>query len=530
MSNLILSIITFLLTVLTEFLFSIYQGLPSTIPFQNYIGLFIAIFLFSFIKGYWLRLAGLTMILVLSFFQMMHIQFYSMPVYPNAIYLFFTESSEIFYTLKENLHFFFIPIILIIPSVLIIWIGHKRLPKLKSSIWVSSIFIFYLVFNPIRTYMTGNTWGRQPSGQEFMGMNLYLSISYFSGRILPFKMLGGEKQKSFKPQVKFTKTKSFDGNIILVLGESLSANHLSLLGYNVNTTPYLLTLKENPNFYYTKAISSGVSTDVAVAMFMNSTYGLRGSEDVIKGKNCLFNLAKDSGFKTYFFSSQSEQQLRYISNSICTKKIDHYKSLDLIQPKIDNPNKADDRITIREIPKTFDEESKQFLVLHQRGSHSPYALRYSDPYFSLTKDKKKNRVIHYDNSVLEFDKFMQELITLVQSYNTPTIVLYLSDHGEGLGEEGVWGHAALKKPSIEIPFLVYAHSSTLKLPPNLPKIPTQFNISLYISKLLGHNPSPNYHEFPKNFQILGNDIDGFSGYLEIKMKDTGEYTIHKKDI
>ena len=125
---------------------------------------------------------------------------------------------------------------------------------------------------------------------------------------------------------------------------------------------------------------------------------------------------------------------------------------------------------------------------------------------------------------------MQELITLVQSYNTPTIVLYLSDHGEGLGEEGVWGHAALKKPSIEIPFLVYAHSSSLKLPPNLPKIPTQFNISLYISKLLGHNPSPNCHEFPKNFQVLGNDIDGFSGYLEIKMKDTGEYTIHKKDI
>ncbi len=354
-------------------------------------------------------------------------------------------------------------------------------------------------------------------------------MSYFFGRIFPAKIIGNKNKNYYKPQVKFSKANHFDGNIILVLGESLSSNHMSLFGYNKNTTPFLNSLKENQNFFYTEAISSGVSTDVSIALFMNSSYGLRGSEDVFAGKRCLFSLAKKNNFINHFYSSQSQQQLRYITNSICLKSIDHYKSLDTISPELENPNKADDKTLIDLLP-VDDKESNHFYILHQRGSHSPYKLRYEKEVFPITGNKRKDRVAHYDNSVVEFDLFMKKLDTKVSQYKKPTLIIYLSDHGEGLGEENVWGHAALKKPSIQIPFFIIQKNLNQNIHKNFGDTPTHFNISLYISKLLGFDAGSMIKAPPSNYQILGNDLDGFAGYLEVNFSDNKFPSIKRKDI
>ncbi|MBT4791246.1 MAG: sulfatase-like hydrolase/transferase, partial [Halobacteriovoraceae bacterium] len=271
MHNLILTLIVFATTSLTEIAFFLTQNKWSSVPTKNFISLFVVLYLFSFIQQKAWRIMAMNMLIILSFFQMMHIQFFGMPVYPNAIYLFFTETSELFDTLFESLYLFTIPLLLIVPGVLLnIW-SDKKAIKLKKTRYLYFLFIFYLLYNPTRTYKTGNTWGRQPSTQEFLGTNIYLSFSYFMGKILPHKVLGGTNKNSFKPKVKLSKKKPFQGNIILVLGESLSANHLSLFNYKRITTPFLDSLKSDSNFIFRRAISSGVSTDIAVAMFMNIT-------------------------------------------------------------------------------------------------------------------------------------------------------------------------------------------------------------------------------------------------------------------
>lgn len=518
MNHLLLSISAFLITALSENIFFYLIKSQSLVPLNNYLGLLVACFLFTFIKNKKLRFFFLALIPTLSIFQMLHISFYGVPVYPSAIYLMFTETGEMFGTLKEELSLFWIPLLISIPSITGIYFLNKRLELKRSIPFLPALFFFYLIYNPVRTGITGNTWGRQPSTQEFMGMNIYLSISYFSGKILPYKLFKSNKHEEITSKLIFSPTEKFDGNIIFVIGESLSANHLSLLGYNRKTTPFLDSLKDDANFIYSKGISSGVSTDVSVAFIINNTFGLEGQNTVIQGKQCLFKLAKKNQFRTSFYSSQSQQQLRYITNSLCLGSVDNYKNLEDIDPQIKDSNAADDLKLLKFLQADlFDNPNQNNLyVLHQRGSHGPYNLRYpkGKETFKLVNNYRKDRVNHYDNSVVEFDKFMQNLIEKVKSQPKPTVIIYMSDHGEGLGEEGVWGHAALKKPSFSIPVLSYFHNTKLK--PTFSPEPTHLELTLFISQLLGFQSDI---KFPLNkYSILGNDLDGFAGYLELTLE------------
>jgi glucan phosphoethanolaminetransferase (alkaline phosphatase superfamily) len=57
----------------------------------------------------------------------------------------------------------------------------------------------------------------------------------------------------------------------------------------------------------------------------------------------------------------------------------------------------------------------------------------------------------YDNTILYLDFFLTTLIEKLKKENTPTVLIYVSDHGEYLGEEGKWLHAqggeAAKNPA-----------------------------------------------------------------------------------
>lgn len=521
MNRILLTVITFLCVILTEKIFCYKMEIDHLLPLEKYIGAFIAFFLITYVKNRKIRLILLLLIPILSYFQMVHLSYYGVPVYPSAIYLMFFQVEEIFGTVKEDYQIFILPMTLTLISVATIVLAHKKLKLERSIKWLHWVLIFYLFYNPARTFVTGNTWGRQPSTQEMMGMNIYLSVSYFLGRILPDKLLGNKNKNYEKFPMSFEQVESFDGNIIFVIGESLSANHISALDYKRDTTPFLRKLKieQDPSFHISYGISSGVSTDIAVAFVVNNTFGLQGQEDILGGKKCLFKFAKDAGFKTSFYSSQSQQQLRYITNSLCLKYVDQYKNLKNLDPNYIDENAADDKLLLQHFEEDFADKNKRFYVLHQRGSHSPYNLRYPETQrpFALSGDYRKDRVNHYDNTVYEFDRFMESLITKVQKLDMPTIILYISDHGEGLGENGVWGHAVLKKPSFSIPFIAYYHQVENNF--TFTNEPTHLEVTLFLSKLLGQKSDV---EFPlKKYTILGNDMDGFSGSVDVKFDKDG---------
>jgi glucan phosphoethanolaminetransferase (alkaline phosphatase superfamily) len=476
-------------------------------------------FLISFIQSKIFRYFFSTFILFLSLIQMIHLSYFGTQILPNEIWLLFMEWGEVAGSLGGESNHLFIPMIISLPFfALIYWLNNKL--KMKSLSYVPLIFILYLSYNPIRTFITGNTWGRQPSTREFYGMNTYLSISYFLGRILPAKLSGDSSIDSKPNYGSFLKLTSSNERthkrIIFILGESLTPHHMSLFDYPRETTPFLKSMMFADTFSFQKAISGGVSTDIAVAFLMNGTYGHSGIKIISKGERCLFRLAKKQGFSTSFFSSQSSEQLRYISPYICQESIDDFQPLEKLDDDIEDSNSASDDLLLPALSKMLESSDHQLIVLHMRGSHSPYNLRYSNEakLFSGTNE----RVDDYDNSVVQFDLFMKKLYQKVLPHLKDTIVIYASDHGEGLGEEEVWGHGPLLYPSYTIPILIFEKNAKKFMQNYFPRneIATHFNLSIVFYNLLGFKSSIPSNVMVPDYEVFGNDIDGFAGSKKVK--------------
>ena len=90
--------------------------------------------------------------------------------------------------------------------------------------------------------------------------------------------------------------------------------------------------------------------------------------------------------------------------------------------------------------------------MHTMGSHGPtYHKRYTKPFAQFTPDCKGNspqecetdEVINaYDNTILYTDYVLDGLIEYLKlrAPQSDSFLLYASDHGESLGEDGIYLH------------------------------------------------------------------------------------------
>lgn len=522
-SHFILALSFFLMTLGQQYLFYYLKDLPIIwLPFDKYAATFGFMLFATFIKQNVLRYLFLSFVILLNSFQMGHLSYFGTQILPVEIYLTLTQFHEIQGTLLVELHHVWVPLLFTIIPALLGWFIFKKNRNLYGSKWVGILFCLYFIYNPVRTMVTGNTWGRQPSTRELGGMNVYLAFSYFSGKILPHKLLkeGSTEASNSSLNLKLKPAKKPEWDkVIVILGESLTPNHMGLFGYSRETTPFLSSLKEQPNFWYTTGISGGVSTDIAVAFVFNMGFGEAGSIKAAKGQHCLFKLAKDQGYKTHFLSIQSAQQLRYIAPYICSSSLDDYQTLENIAPETADHQAAKDTDLLPTFKTLLQNNEKEFIVLHQRGSHAPWELRSTKESQIFTHDSPVN---HYDNSVVEFDSFMKNFYSIVSESPKKILVLYFSDHGEGLGEDGHWGHGRLVPTSYEIPVMLMSFNKNLP-EGNIPKYITHYNLSLLLAQELGFDSNQPPLTQINDYVIFGNDIDGFAGKLEVKFKPDGTY-------
>src|SRR5690606_10628053 len=159
----------------------------SKLSIKSYLITFAFYFAFSFIRNNNLRAFVASFIIFMAYFQLAHLSFYGTQILPVEIWLLFTEMSEVFGTLRIDFAHILIPIFFTIPPIFLLFYFSKRM-SIVTIPYIQIIFFFYLLFNPLRTYITGNNWGHRPSQEELYGVNTYLSFSYFLGKILPSKL------------------------------------------------------------------------------------------------------------------------------------------------------------------------------------------------------------------------------------------------------------------------------------------------------------------------------------------------------
>lgn len=526
--HLALAFLFFILTLSQQYLFYFIKSIPIQLfASGKYLAIFAFFLVATFIRPLPLRYFWLAFIIIINAFQMGHLSYFGTQILPNEIYLFLSQFNEIHGTLMVEYHHVVIPLLFTLIPALVGYLAVKKTPGLYGSKVIGVLFCLYFIYNPIRTYVTGNTWGRQPSTRELSGMNVYLSFSYFMGKILPHKMFQGSAKNTVNNTSMHLKIEN--GNklewdkIVFILGESLTPHHMSLFGYERSTTPFLMNQMDAPDFFSTIGLSGGVSTDIAVAFLLNMGFGEAGSYKAAKGDQCLFKLAKNKGMGTHFISVQSQEQLRYISPFLCASSLDDLRTLEDISPQTTDDQAASDSLLLPELEKLLSFEASQFILLHQRGSHGPWEKRSLPGRRKYPHDDKIN---HYDNSVVEFDLFFKELDKLIKKSGKKVLVVYVSDHGEGLGQNGVWGHGMLNRSSFEVPVIVISYLS--ELPPKtrlLPRNLTHYNLSLYLAEQLGYKLNQDSTKLVNDYVIFGNDIDGFAGKAEILFKSDNTYDL-----
>ncbi len=269
------------------------------------------------------------------------------------------------------------------------------------------------------------------------------SVGYLREQVVsaqqPFIKLGEDAQRNPAWQTHGRKSLT-----VLVVGESARAENFGILGYDRDTTPQLD--KEAGLIAFTDVHSCGTETAVSVpCMFSNMG---RKDYNASKAKNeeGLLDVLKHAGLEVIWRDNQSG------CKGTCDRvTVDNVSNLK--DPVLCANSECRDEILLQGLQHFIDTLDKDtVLVLHQMGSHGPeYFKRYPKEYEHFTPVCESNALNNcsresivngYDNTLVYTDHVLSTLIDLLRSNQdkVDTAMLYLSDHGESLGEYNLFLH------------------------------------------------------------------------------------------
>ncbi|AQW85282.1 phosphoethanolamine transferase [Campylobacter pinnipediorum subsp. caledonicus] len=233
--------------------------------------------------------------------------------------------------------------------------------------------------------------------------------------------------------------------VIVVVGEAARADRFSLNGYTKNTNP-LLSKEDVYNF--SNAFSCGTSTAYSVpcmfSVYNRDDYSQKKANstenvlDILLRTNEVNILWRDnnSDSKGVAIRTNYEDYKTPKNNTICEGSECRDEGMLVGLDKFIDKNKNKDIL----------------IVLHQMGNHGPaYYKRYpksfevfkpvclTNQFEKCTQEEINNA---YDNAILYTDYFLSKVIKFLKSYSSTydTAMLYASDHGESLGENGIYLH------------------------------------------------------------------------------------------
>lgn len=243
---------------------------------------------------------------------------------------------------------------------------------------------------------------------------------------------------------------------IMIVGETARGDSFSLNGYARNTNPRLAKL-DLVNF--SDVSSCGTATEVSLPC-MFSPFGREDyDEDLVRNHDGLLNVLAHAGYRVLWRDNNTG-----CKGACDADGIEVQVAADL--SNTDCPNgRCQDEILLRNLrEESLAGTGNVFIVLHQLGNHGPaYYQRYPAAFrrFTPTCDTVELRactqqqlVNSYDNAILYTDHFLAEVIAFLGSRvdHYRTAMLYVGDHGESLGERGIYLHG--------LPYAIAPHVQT----------------------------------------------------------------------
>ncbi|SIP94171.1 lipid A ethanolaminephosphotransferase [Aeromonas sp. RU39B] len=232
--------------------------------------------------------------------------------------------------------------------------------------------------------------------------------------------------------------------LVLVVGETARAQNYALNGYGRDTNPF--TSKEPGVISFAKVQSCGTATAISVpCMFSNMT---RSHFDADKAANQdgALDILQRAGVSVLW--KENDGGCKGVCNRVPTIVIDPAKYPGLCQGEACLDATLLDGLDSQ----IAGMKGNRLVALHLMGSHGPtYFRRYPAEQRAFTPDCPRSDIQNcsgeelvntYDNTIRYTDWMLSELITHLKGLSAQYRVglVYLSDHGESLGEKGLYLH------------------------------------------------------------------------------------------
>lgn len=219
---------------------------------------------------------------------------------------------------------------------------------------------------------------------------------------------------------------------VFILGETSRAENFSLFGYHKETNP---NLKKVKNLITVQDFVTESNTTHKIVPLILSSINASNFDDIYYRKSIL-TAFKEAGFKTYFISNQKPNK----------SFTDYYAQEADFSINLTNEGQetAVDGVTLEELDKALNKTNEDlFIVIHTYGSHFNFRNRYPEEFARFTPDNtdkvsaeySQQITNAYDNSILYADYVISEVINKVDSTNSISSVIYLSDHGEDIYDD-----------------------------------------------------------------------------------------------
>lgn len=277
--------------------------------------------------------------------------------------------------------------------------------------------------------------------------------------------------------------------VVLVIGESARSQNFSLYGYKKDTNPLLSKI---PNVSHFEANSCATYT----------TAGVKGILDY-KSTDELYEILPN-----YLYRNNVDVIWRTSNWGEPPVHIkDYQKKEDLMRDcKGDGCNYDELLLTGLKEQILASKKNKILIVLHTSASHGPTYSKKYPPQFEtfkpvcnsveLGKCSQTELINAYDNTIVYTDYLLSKVIEdLKQLKEFNSTMIFVSDHGESLGENNLYMHglplSIAPKEQYEIPFIVWLSDGSRQLKPN--KTVSQYHVFHSVLNFLGVQ-SPIYDE------------------------------------
>lgn len=235
-------------------------------------------------------------------------------------------------------------------------------------------------------------------------------------------------------------------NVVVVIGESVARDYLSVYGYPHNTTPWLNTA---PGYFYTHYISAAPNTFLSLPRTLTLSDGIKTQEN-----NSIVALAKKAGFSTYWISNQGFLGEYDTPATVIASKAQHklfFKKGDY------NTNNTDDMALLDELQHVVKNNGSAHsaIFLHMIGSHPDTCSRLNGfpVNFSISRQQKLNC---YLATLQKLDTFLERAHHILEQRGEPYALIYFSDHGMTVDEsERPVRHGAEARQNFNVPLFIF---------------------------------------------------------------------------